>query len=167
MTTKNLERLPLEDGETVELLNGKKLRLKVSPDYYTDLNDFDYLGRVEWSKYSSYSKTSYIYDRNPRPDGFNGNAEIIDVDRGSSLWWQPPQDVARGSDQFKALRILVKNVVNYGFNVFTLELLDGKDGYGRDIVAKYSSLAGLEPFLDELSKEDILQELLSELGELN
>jgi len=149
--TKNIERLPLEDGETVELLNGKKLRLKVRPDYLTDLNDFDYLGRVEWSK--------------ARPGNFNGNAEIIDVDRESSLWWQPPQDVARESDQFKVLRILVKNVANYGFNVFTLELLDGRDGYGRDIVVKYSSLAGLEPFLDELSKQDILQELLSELGD--
>jgi hypothetical protein len=165
MTTKNLERLPLEDGETVELLNGKKLRLKVSPDYYTDLNDFDYLGRVEWSKYNKYNKTSYIFDKHPRPDGFDGNAEILKKDGGSNLWWQPPQDVARESDQLRAVRKTALSVIEYGYLEYKLELLDGLDAYKRPIVIKVSVLSGIEPFIDESTKEDIMQELLWELGD--
>jgi len=165
MTTKNIERLPLEDGETVELLNGKKLRLKVRPDYLTDINDFDYLGRVEWSKANSYNKTSYIFDKHPRPNGFDGNAEILKKDGGSNLWWQPPQDVERGSDQFRAVKKTALSVIEYGYYVYTLELLDGVDAYQKPIVTKKAALGGLEPFLDELSKQDILQELLSELGD--
>src|SRR5690606_2451220 len=83
---------------TVDLDDGRALRLKVEPDDWPTLDLLEdcygtltaaeaYRGDRDYHRYP----TSWVYsghDR-PRPDGFDGNAEKLHV-RGDGYWWQPP-----------------------------------------------------------------------------
>ena len=142
-------KIPLENGDIETLPNGKKIRLIMSPDYGTNINDFDYLGKVEWV-------SNHGGIRGYRPKNFDGSAEIVKRDGNANLWWSPPKDVRIGSDIFRTIRKQALDVIEYGYYVYKLELLDGLDAYERPIVTKVAALGGIEPFLENDDKIDIL-----------
>jgi hypothetical protein len=78
---------------TVTLPDGSEVSAKMEIDVDSDLsNDGDWFGEVQSCRYGD-----------PRPKGFDGNAEKLTA-RNCQVWWQPPTDVERGTDSFKSLR---------------------------------------------------------------
>jgi hypothetical protein len=147
-----------EDGDVVDLGEGNSLRLKIKPDECTTINDFEYMGRIEWSRGH--------WEGSVRPDGFDGLSRIIDRDRQSALWWQPWEGCTEA--EAKANEARIKQLCEYGYSLVTVELLNGKDGYGRPIVTDVASLGGID-FTGSYSEcqeqlADILSELVIELG---
>src|ERR1035437_10345370 len=107
------------DGDTLELADGRMLRLKIEVDQDTSINDSDVYGHVE--QYSH----DYIRDgHEPRPaDG--------------------PK---RGTLEFGTFRRQVRDLLEMGFSGVTLELCSGTDAYGRPIVINVASLWGIDSF---------------------
>lgn len=142
------------DGDTVQLPNGDTLRLYITPDDGFTINEYDCYGRIEWSR---------VFDdgTHTRPDTMNGDARIIDRERGSVLWWQPPCDLAR--EHYAKYQNDVTDICRYGFQVYTLELLSGSDVYGRGIVTRYATMGGIEPFISDDYAGSVLRDLLSDL----
>lgn len=83
-------------------VDGITWTIRQEHDSDSNLDDCDWWGKVEWDKPNRYS------DHSRRPDGFNGNAEVVHTDGRSRLWWQPPADVKRTDDNFKGLRAKVR-----------------------------------------------------------
>lgn len=150
-----------DDGDVIDLEGGRKLRLRVEADDMPSMPLQDH-GDC-WGKTSQ-----YVYDyRNgrsePRPEGFNGNAEKIQVGRGEWAWWQPPDDVKRGTPEFRKLRDSVRDLCEFGFRSVGLELLEGEDAYYRPIVRDAEWLGGIEPFPDDAYRREVMGDLWAEL----
>jgi hypothetical protein len=144
-----LEQLK-DDGDTIELPDGRKLRVRIQPDEGVSINDFP----------DCYGETAWMSHDRQRPDTFTGAAEVLKHDYPHRLWWQPPADVVRGTPQFAKLRRLVLELLEFGFCYVALELLEGEDAYRRPIVVKVESLSGIDSVAD-----GYLQEVLGELRE--
>lgn len=125
----------------IELGNNYKLRFREEQDSDTSINDFDYLGTVK-----------HIWRRNePRPEGFDGMAEKISTHR-ETYWWQPPTDLRQGWHNYEHkdhLRKVVRDILEFGFFTYTVELCYGTDAYGNDVVVDYACCGGYEPFADD------------------
>lgn len=147
------------DGDTVELPDGRELRLSVEPDDVNPFEEYDAYGRLEWQRYGTYGPV--------RPDGFTGTAEIVERDGNSALWWQPPVDgPVRGSEHWSAFRQLVSDLMSYGFHSLAVELLDTeRDAYGRRIVRGIASVSGVEPFQTREYQAELIAQLVAELAE--
>lgn len=144
------------DGDTVDIGDGKSLRLRVEPDYDSRVEDDEWYGKIEWAYRGRY------HDYAPRPDGFDGNAEVILLDYSASLWWQPPADgPKRGTPEFQALRSDLRDLIEYGYNILIVERCEGKDAYGRPIVQDFTALGGVAAFTVDLS--EYVGELVGEL----
>lgn len=157
---KTLERISKEllnnftdDGDTLDIGNGKMLRLVITPDEDTLLNDFDYYGQIEWVRVNDCG-------RHTRPESFDGRAQVISSEWYQRLWWQPPTDMTHPED-IRQIKRLVLDIIEYGFNVVTLQLCENEDAYGNPIIIDYACLGGVEPFSD---LTDIVSDLASELG---
>jgi hypothetical protein len=150
----------LSIDEIVELPNGQSVRCISSPDEFTDINDDEFFGRLEWVRKSS---NLYGDNRTTRPDWCDGNAEIIDREHFSVLWWQPSSDAKRGTDEFTRLRRSLMDIVNYGYQVITLELREGTDAYGRPIVIDVESEMGVEAMADDGDIREITRNLFDEM----
>ena len=151
----------IEDGDMIELEGGSFLRLKVSPDEYTSINDFDCYGEIE-----QYSHTYWVKSEISRPKHFTGNAEKLHL-RSDWIWWEPPADGPQRSDpEFRGLRNTVKDLFEFGFRVVTLELCRGIDAYGRHIVRDVTSMGGcvFESEPNGYSANEAAKDLLWELG---
>lgn len=153
----------LYERETCELPNGQLVRFRRDHDYNTDLNDFDYLGKVEPVLPDRYY---YCYPHAERPAGFDGSARILRT-RDSNLWWQPPtgwHDMS--ADTQRAVWRTACSVIEWGYYVYVVELCEGVDAYNRPIVRKVNALGGIEPDLrrddDEACLRDLLMELLND-----
>ena len=129
-----------QDGDTLQLPDGRTLRLVIEQDWEASINDFDCYGRIE--KYSH--PHTWPEGHRSRPDGFDGNAEKLSCGRDAWIWWQAPAYVVRGTDEFRALRSHVIELLDRGFYCIGLELLGDKDFYGRPIVVNRASLAGCD-----------------------
>lgn len=132
-----------EDGDTLDIGRGRSLRLVVSPDFDTDINDFDFYGKIgqpETRRSSDWTGRKY------RPQGFTGNAEILHGGQRSyvPVWWEPPADVKRGTPEFARLRETVSDLLNFGFHCVKVELLEGRDAYGRPIVKDFEVIGGVD-----------------------
>jgi hypothetical protein len=57
----------------------------------------------------------------------------------------------------------VRDLLEYGFSIVTVERCEGTDAYGRPIVRDVASLAGIEPYSDDDDLASIVSELLDEL----
>lgn len=164
-----------QDGDTIELDDGRTLRLRTGQDEepVMDRLEPDCYGKVAWVADSPWGHPK------ERPDGFTGRAEKIHL-RDCSLWWEPPADVydatqrqRRGEDigrhtTIRDLRLLLIDLFEFGFQYVALELLDGRDAYERPIVVAVHSIYGVEPveyraFCDFL-RADFLPDALTELG---
>ena len=130
------------DGATVELAPGVTLRLTVEPD--CDANPFecdDYLGTIVHRD----SAPRNEYGRPMRPDGFDGNAEVIQLGRSDFYWWQPPADAPRrGTPEWDDFRRYVVELGEYGYAVVIVDVEVGTDAVGRPIIAGRGVLGGVD-----------------------
>ena len=146
------------DGDTVDLADGRTLRLRIETDMDTTINDSDTYGKSE-----RYCHDYWRDGRTLRPDDFTGNAEKVQVDRGDWIWWEPPADgPKRGTPEFRKFRSLVADLLSRGFYVVTLELCAGIDAYNWRIVVDVASLGGVDS-VDGENLAFVLPDLLSEL----
>jgi hypothetical protein len=109
-------------------------RARFTSDYDTSFNDFDCYGKV--SEY-------FVYWRGhePRPDGFDGSARKIEVDRSGYVWWQPPKDGPKvDTEEFKELALLVGRILMYGYQTLWVEKLDDEGN-----VVDSNNLGGVDP----------------------
>jgi hypothetical protein len=113
--------------------------------------------------YPDHRPNDYGY-RDARPEGFDGNAEILRVGRNDPIWWQPPADVPRTSPHFAELRRQVSDLLEYGFQVITVERCEGTDAYGRPIVVAAASLGGIEPYADGAYLRELIGDLVDEVA---
>jgi hypothetical protein len=148
---------------TLELTDGRSLALLVELDYDTSIRDTEGFG--------TFSEYSYDYgDRgSERPDGMNGNAEKLPVDRGSFVWWMPPTDgPKRGTPEFATFRALVRDICESGYCGLVVELREGTDAYGAPIPIRVASLFGIEHIYETFHGEnayarDVVAELVAEV----
>jgi hypothetical protein len=143
------------DGDTVELGDGRELRLRIEPDDINPFDEFDTYGKIAWSG----RVNDYGYEQ--RPAGFDGNAERITI-LNDRVWWQPPADVKRSDPHFRELRALVSDLASFGCVGVSLELLEGEDAYGRPIVRRVASLWGIDSLANGYLAE-VVSELAAEL----
>lgn len=148
------------DGDEVELPDGRTVRLSIEADSDASvMGDGDWYGALAWSEESSWSRW-----RAPRPDGFDGNAEIIRPTQGhDELWWQPPADMARGTDAFDKLRATLCDVLDYGYVWASVEVFTHRDIYGRGCVENVASLGGIEAMYDAGYMAEVVGDLLAEV----
>ena len=144
-----------DDGDTVDLADGRTLRLRIEVDQDASVEDADCYGMIGWS--TTDPDTGYQC----RPSNMNGSAEILRRDFRASLWWQPPADIEQ--DSRSELRNLAADLCEYGFKGVILELCEGEDHYGAPIVRDSASLWGLDSL-----ENGFLLTVVGELwGELN
>jgi hypothetical protein len=140
-----------DDGDTVDLADGRMLRLRIEVDQDASINDYDSDGKVTWSRGG---------EGTTRPAGFNGRARIIEVDYPDRLWWQPCDGLT--DEQIRAETPRIRDLVRYGFKGVILELCAGVDAYGRPIVVDAASLWGIDS-LDDGYLATVLSDLVGEL----
>jgi hypothetical protein len=147
------------DRATLALPSGRTLRLKIEPD---DIDPFadGFHGKI--AHVDSGRKNDLGYRE--RPKGFDGNAEKLWASRSEQVWWQPPCDAPlRGTPEFDAERRMAQQLLECGATGVTLELMKGKDAYGRPIVVKVASLWGIDS-LEGGYLAEVVRELAAELG---
>lgn len=154
------QRHNLAADHTLTLDDGRTLKVTFGPDYDTQINDFDCYGKIAPVNRRN---TWNAYGPAARPEGFDGAAEIIDRD----WWWQPPLFDKADRRQWhttpeyrRALRQTVSDLIRYGFQTVTLEVCQGTDAYGRDIVLDYAVTGGHEASLDATDVADILDDMI-------
>lgn len=156
MATLDLDQLR-DDGDTIDLPDGRTLRLRIQPD---DVNPFEdnpesygRLARVE------------IWDRDGmragRPEGFDGAAEKLSI-FNDVVWWQPPKDVKRSDPGFREFRNLIRDLASFGSHYVSLEVLDGTDAYNRPIVVNVAGLGGVDS-LENGYLAEVVRDLADEL----
>lgn len=145
-----------DDGDTLELEDGRVLRLKIEVDQDTELSDFpDCYGTIGDSRRNDGGNEI-------RPEGFTGNAEKLWYGNYGPWWWEPPTDLKRTDPVFKSLRDQVRELLAFGFKGVILELLSTCDGCGRSQVVKGASLWGIDS-LDNGYIHEVVSELADEL----
>ena len=143
---------------TLDIGDGMTLRFREDQDADTTINDFDYLGKVSPVGRHDYQPT--------RPDGFDGMAEKVST-QCDTFWWQPPDDLRKGwvtYEHKKELRQAVRDILNYGYQVFVVELRKGTDAYGNPIVIDYGCLGGIEPFMSDEDKGETVRDIVYEMN---
>lgn len=148
-----------QDGDTVELDDGRTLRLRLTADDMTAADDGDWYGAIAPVRWAHRYDADY-HQQPERPNGFTGNAEKLHYGRGEVVWWEPPSDVKRGTDGFTTLRATLRDVLEYGYVVVSLELCRGTDAYGRPVVVDVASIGGVEA----MARDDYMREIVSELA---
>ena len=146
----------------VSFANERRVIFRTESDNNTELNDFDYLGKI-----AHVIRNPYSGQHKPRPEGFDGRAEIIRTP-WTEVWWQPPFDYESLSIEVRdQVRQTAKDVIAFGFDVYIVELCEGLDAYGKPIVVKYRDVAGIEPMLSNEDKVSTVSELLNQLADAN
>lgn len=136
------------------MVEGYALRLYVKQDEHTSVMEDEFYGKFEWARGGGSGTL--------RPKDFDGNAEKLNVNRGDSLWWQPPDEVKRSDEGFVKFKANVLNLLEYGFSGVVLELLHGEDAYNNPIVVQVASLWGIDSLENGYLKE-VVHELVEEL----
>jgi hypothetical protein len=147
-----------DDGDTLQLDDGRVLRLKIEVDTDASINDSDCWGKVYDGPALRRNDMGYY----PRPDGFTGNAERLWYGNDGPWWWEPPADIKRGTPAFDEMRQQVRELLAWGFKVVTLELPSTCDRCGRSQVVESASLWGIDS-LDNGYIHEVVSELADEL----
>jgi hypothetical protein len=146
-----------DDGDALDLPDGRTLRLKIEVDQDTGIGDFpDFYGRLTEERVR---RNDYGYEA--RPSDMTGNAEKLWYGNDGPWWWEPPVDIKRSNPMFRELRDNVRELLAFGFTIVILELLQGEDAYRRPIVVATASLGGI----DFTSRSDYIHEVVSELAD--
>ncbi len=150
----------VERGSTT-LDNGIKIKWRAEPDNDMSVNDWDCYGKVQprtTKRYSGY--------KSERPDGFDGMAEVIHT-QYDEFWWQPPADLKatwkKDIEQYRSIRESLHDILQWGFDMYFVEICQGTDAYGNDVVLDYSVLGAIEPMIKDAYKVEILSGILFEL----
>lgn len=146
---------PAYDGDTVELLDGRTLRIRIESDTIDPFDWSDCWGRV------AHIPNRYDGRRDPRPEGFDGAARKVRTGR-DAFWWQPWHGATAEEARDAVPRIV--DLLAFGLSIVFVEILDGCDAYGSPIVRDVASLGGIEPFADGDYRASIVADLASELG---
>lgn len=156
-TTMEITKEQIEDlvalGE-IEINDDYIMRFREGHDDYTTIKDFDCYGKISW-----------ISRDRTRPEGFDGMAEIVSCYR-DSYWWQPPEDLRQGWDTFEhkdSLRRTVRDILDYGFMIYVVEICSDRDAYGNLIVVDYASMGGIEPLQSDADKVEIVSDIVNDL----
>lgn len=152
----------LDPGELLPIGDGVSVRYLTEVDDFSTVNDFDYLGRIAPVERDRYYG---VYPHAPRPDGFDGSAKILTIN-GEATWWQPPTGWHTTTDETKrAVLDTLYRIIESGFQVVTVEVVEGNDHYGRPIVRNAYSLCGVEPWAynDRGSLVEVLCDLVGEV----
>jgi hypothetical protein len=162
-TTTNLadELARLEPGEMLDMGDGRTIRYKIECDDMTDINDFDCYGRIAWVKPHKWG----TFPHAERPEGFDGSARILTVN-GDAMWWQPPDDWHTLTDDVQRDVLSgLYDVLEFGFQLVTIEVCQGQDAYGRPIVVDAYALGGVEPwtYRDRTTLVETLYQLCGEV----
>lgn len=146
MTTTTIYDSLREHGDTVALPDGRTLRLRITPDETTRLDDFDIYGEA-WPTVTTDRTVSLLSIVGP-------------------FDWEPPADYEELTEDAKAsLRTLVGEIVSFGFSSVWLEVLEGEDAYGRPVVKDYAVIGGVEPLPGDYDIAAVLSDyLLPDLG---
>lgn len=169
MTTATLTTLTKDEALSLvyrghfTLPDGSRLRIQEVPDENTSISDFDCYGKVEWTQDDpSYGAV--------RPAHFDGTAEKLTNTWYSTLWWQPPvytkserRHWHQNPEYRREMRQMVHDITHYGFIDLRLEHCMGEDAYGRWIVIKVAQTGGLEPFLSDNDKAEVVMDMMYEL----
>lgn len=137
----------LRDGESYTDTDGRTWTMKIVPDEISSI--FDEQGEGVWCGKLEWSHQTNAYGWTVRPDGFDGNAEILERDHRSALWWQPLEDCKPNSETRRLVREAVLDCLRYGYVGIMLKT---DDGY-RD------SLFGIEPFPDDAMVRATVEDL--------
>jgi len=143
---------------TLDIGDGMTLRFREEPDEYHSIADDEALGKVAVIGRHDYQPT--------RPDGFDGMAEKVST-QGDTFWWQPPDDLRKGwvtYEHKKELRQAVRDILDYGYQVFVVELCKGTDAYGEPVVIDYGCLGGIEPFMSDDDKGETVRDIVYEMN---
>jgi len=140
-----------EDGDTLELGDGTRLRLKIEPDDRSpmeEMNDSDCYGRLGWGRPDRYQYGEV------RPADMDGNAEKLHFSQGyTAIWWQPPEDVKRTDPIFGELRRQVITLLEEGFYLVIVKLEERCD-HGDWHEINNAALGGCDsidqPYLGEI-----------------
>lgn len=152
-----ITREQIEDLVTlgqIEINDDYLMRFRQEHDDCTSINDWD-----------CYGKVAHIFRDRKRPECFDGMAEIISSYQ-DQYWWQPPEDLRKGWDTYEhknTLRAAVRDILDYGFMIYIVEICRGKDAYGNAIVVEYATLGGIEPMLKDSDKVDIVADIVNDL----
>ena len=157
------------DGATVGLPDGTSIRLRLEPDQDHGILDEagpgTWAGLLEWTRGSRDYMGAY---NTRRPEGFNGLARVIERgDHGERLWWQPPGPDIIGPTPWDAETMRqeeerIRDLYRYGFVRVFLEVIDGTDAYGQEIVRDYNVLWGVEWDADGAYLASIAADLVGE-----
>lgn len=150
-----------EHGDECEV-GAWTLRLTIEPDEWVSPFDYpDSLGRLAWV-----NTNRHTGQHEPRPDGFDGAACIIHGGQRSfdPCWWQPPEGVKPGTDEYESAKAYAWERLNFGYSVVTVEAFRHRDLYGRPCVEAVASLGGVDDIYPALVAE-LVAEVLDQIGE--
>ena len=82
-----LESADYGDPRMLKLDDGRLLRCSVEIDQDTRVEDEEFYGTFAWVRKDRDYVGSY---HTTRPEGFDGNAEVLVNEDHARLWWQPP-----------------------------------------------------------------------------
>jgi hypothetical protein len=145
LTQEQREQLT-EDGDRVELDDGRRVVLVIEPDQDTSIFDEQgegvWCGRLEWVAYRDGRDT-------PRPTGFDGRARKLHT-RDGFVWWQVPADVPQESIRGMGQQIIY--LIEYGYLVVGLKVWERCDhAEWHEVDATYRG--GVDAFYPELIEE--------------
>lgn len=147
--------------QTVTLDNGLIVKYRTEPDNDMSVNEWDCYGKVAPRETNRYSGR-----KSERPEEFNGSAEIIHT-QFDEFWWQPPTDLKatwkKDMVQYRAMRQSLHDILQWGFDMYFVEICQGTDAYGHDIVLDYGVLGCVEPMIKDEYKIEILRDVLADI----
>lgn len=149
-----------DDRDTVDLPDGRTVRLVIEHDPDTTLigegADFDCYGKLEWRDMTDrYGEGHWP----ARPDGFDGNAEVLCAPSSDPVWWQPAEgSPARGTREFVEMRRGMLELLEFGFRCVGIEVLETCDCCDVTSVRGSAWIGGVDD-----ATGDYLQHLLVDL----
>jgi hypothetical protein len=160
------------DGK-VELDDHKWVTVKAEPDqdFWSDLFDADCYGKLARAERNRDYVGRY---GTSRPPEFDGAAVLIKGD-GRNLegdyWWQPEFEawgVSRAewhADPERRRREVghITELLTLGFSLIAVELHQGCQECGTDLVVDSHVMGGFEPHMDHGHVTDVLTDMLTEL----
>lgn len=152
----------ITDRDTLELEDGRLLRLRVEFDDYHSIMDEQ--GEGAWFGKLAFAERGRFDDYERRPDGFTGGAEKLRL-RECNIWWEVPDDLRKPemAETKRAVRTQIIDNLEWGYRVLILELCEGRDYYGRPIVIDSASIAGVDAFPTDAEIIHLVSDLASEL----
>lgn len=150
-----------DNEDRVTLKDGRILVLRIEPDPYCSINDYDCYGRIEWTRNNGYGPV--------RPSDMTGRAQIIERDwrggsYGSALWWEPYSDsgYVPTAEQIKKERSQVRDLIEYGFMQVGLVVLEECPNCQKVHTAQEEWIGGVDSIEEPYVKE-LVSDLVSQL----